>query len=230
MGGENAGGRADTGVLFDCLKTENMLFFPETSLFTSLPGVEAGVCCDEFMPSTLGVLRGSVGGGNDLVSVVVEWVPPPPPLPPPPEKASAAAATRPTVAPTSGLGVEADELDVDDVNRLPPPRRPGTGGIPLVPADPLLALVGGADGPVDVVVDERTRCMADAAAEVDIPSPPLLAPSRLSNSGRDWKYSSSSPKNASFSCADNRANTIMMSCVWQERSTVPDAGSQPLRK
>lgn len=83
---------------------------------------------------------------------------------------------------------EADELDVDDVNRLPPPRRPGTGGIPLVPADPLLALVGGADGPVDVVVDERTRCMADAAAEVDIPSPPLLAPSRLSNSGRDWKY------------------------------------------
>lgn len=56
----------------------------------------------------------------------------------------------------------------------------------------------------------RARWTADAAAADGswaLPVPALvLKLARIS--GRDWKYSSRSPKNASFSCEESLVNTI----------------------
>lgn len=51
----------------------------------------------------------------------------------------------------------------------------------------------------------RARWTADAAAEVASSPRPLVW---ANISGRDWKYSSRSPKKASFSCDESLVNTI----------------------
>lgn len=110
-------------------------------------------------------------------------------LPEPPVNASEAAATLPTELLTCGLLAIVDTYGLLDF-----------ASPCVIPAETILEVTSG--------FLARARCTADAAAADGSWALPVLVLTLARISGRDWKYSSRSPKKASFSCEESLVNTI----------------------